>query len=212
MGCGNTEDHNAQYYNTEHHNTEHYNTEHINTKCINAETNPLPHYLRPVEAMQQRLRSISRVYRDISPGPVDGVFGAETTAAVRAFQHEFDLAESGNIDLATWDMIILVHGELESLRVGSGEFNLGLEPTCLMFHTTGAGDCVSNPAVVDLLQTVIDSFAGHFRNFTPVPTSGVYDEATAEQVAIFQNLAGLPQNGVLDRRTWTLMLRFFDAM
>ena len=203
---------NAENNNAESNNAESHNKQYDSTKCINAETNPLPHYLRPVEAMQQRLRSISRVYRDIPPGPVDGVFGAETTAAVRAFQHEFDLTESGNIDLATWDMIILVHGELESLRVGSGEFNLGLEPTCLMFHTTGAGDCVSNPAVVDLLQTVIDSFAGHFRNFTPVPTSGVYDEATAEQVAIFQNLAGLPQNGVLDRRTWNLMLRFFDAM
>lgn len=180
-------------------------------RCNNVSAG-IPCYLRPVQAMQQRLRSISRVYDAIPPGPVDGVFGAETTAAVRAFQREFDLEESGNIDWATWSMIILVHQGLEGLRVGGGEFNLGLEPTCLMFHTTGVNDCVSNPAVVDLLQTVLGSFARRFPVFTVVPVSGVYDEATAGQVAVFQKLAGLPENGVLDRRTWNMILRFFDSI
>lgn len=178
----------------------------------NSVTTGIPCHLRPVQAMQQRLRSISRVYGDIPPGPVDGVFGAETAAAVRAFQHEFDLPESGNIDLATWDMIILVHQGLEGLRVGGGEHNLGLEPSCLMFYTAGANDCITNPAVIDILQAIIGSLADRYRNFIRIPLSGVYDEATAGQVAVFQRLAGLPGSGVLDRPTWNLMLRFFDMM
>ncbi len=65
-------------------------------------------------------------------------------------------------------------------------------------------------AVTALLQVIIGEFALWYRDFRPLLVSGVYDAATATQVAEFQRLAGLAGGGVLNRPTWNLMLRLFD--
>ncbi len=187
----------------------------------------LPCRLRPVRAMQQRLLSLSRVYDSIPAVAVDGVFGTATASAVRAFQREFGLEESGRIDLITWETIVLAEDELGRLMSGRGEMNLGVPDGCVMLLGPQNSENVENnidaedingsrcdmansAAVTALLQVIIGEFALRYRNFRPLLVSGVYDAATATQVAEFQRLAGLAGGGVLNRPTWNLMLRLFD--
>ncbi|HHV12008.1 MAG TPA: peptidoglycan-binding protein [Clostridiales bacterium] len=55
-----------------------------------------------VRTIQTQLNRIAQVYSVIPTIAVDGIYGLETAAAVRAFQQIFDLPVTGIVDLATW--------------------------------------------------------------------------------------------------------------
>lgn len=54
-----------------------------------------------VTYLQQTLAS-----KGYDPGPVDGVFGDATAAAVRAFQHDNGLTEDGTVGPQTWAALL----------------------------------------------------------------------------------------------------------
>ena len=55
--------------------------------------------------LQQRLRNISKVHKDVPSVIPDGIFGEETENAVRAFQRKFGFSETGVVDFEIWDRI-----------------------------------------------------------------------------------------------------------
>ena len=55
-----------------------------------------------VRQMQQQLNRIARNYPAIPTIAADGIFGAATAEAVRAFQRIFDLPPTGVVDYPTW--------------------------------------------------------------------------------------------------------------
>jgi peptidoglycan hydrolase-like protein with peptidoglycan-binding domain len=55
-----------------------------------------------VRQMQNQLNAIADVYTAVPKIAVDGVFGSQTEAAVRAFQETFGLPANGIVDLPTW--------------------------------------------------------------------------------------------------------------
>ena len=172
---------------------------------VYCDKNILQRWLRPIESMQYSLRSISRVYQNI-PGPlVNGQFGAETTASVRAFQQEFNLPVSGQINYATWEMILLVFQNLETLRMGNGGINLALVPGETVFWQANDASC---DPVISLVQAVLNNMAGDFQNLNKV-TPNCEPQVNAQAIANFQKLANLPANGILDRSTWNIMLQFY---
>jgi peptidoglycan hydrolase-like protein with peptidoglycan-binding domain len=65
-----------------------------------------------VLALQEYLNYISDTYRDIPKITVDGVYGEGTENAVRAFQRQFGLAESGIVSSRLWDYITSVYRDL----------------------------------------------------------------------------------------------------
>lgn len=68
-----------------------------------------------VRLMQEYLTRISLDHPEIPSVRADGVFGAETEAAVRAFQERFFLPVTGVIDIRTWEQIVAEYNFLESL-------------------------------------------------------------------------------------------------
>lgn len=55
-----------------------------------------------VRMIQTQLNRIAQVYTAIPTVAVDGTYGPQTVAAVRAFQQIFDLPVTGVVDFATW--------------------------------------------------------------------------------------------------------------
>lgn len=162
-----------------------------------------PLWFRPIAVMQSYLRLISRFYPSIPMVFRTGVFGEDTAAAVSAFQQEFKLPVTGNIDLATWNMIVSVWQHLEQLSTGEGEYNLAVPPGQTVLATLGEEH---NP-LVPMLQTILQGMAGRFQNMPPVRATGVYDEPTSRAVQSFQRLADLPNEpAYLDRITWNKLV------
>ena len=58
-----------------------------------------------VRLLQGYLNVISDTYPEIPSVEVDGVFGAATEEAVRAFQGTFALPETGIVGISTWEAI-----------------------------------------------------------------------------------------------------------
>ncbi len=173
---------------------------------VYCDKNALARWLRPIESMQYSLRSISRVYQNIPAPRVNGQFNEETADAVRGFQREFNLPVSGQINFATWEMIVMVYHNLEMLRVGNGGLNLALTPGETVLWQADDKSC---DAVLSVVQAVLNNMAGDFDNLEQV-TPHCKPQVNADAIASFQKLANLPATGVLDRRTWNIMLRFYS--
>lgn len=62
-----------------------------------------------VRQMQEQLDVISRSFPAIPRVTADGIFGAETQAAVRAFQRVFDIPVTGVVDFTTWYKISQIY-------------------------------------------------------------------------------------------------------
>ncbi len=65
-----------------------------------------------VATAQEYLSYLATVYPDIPAPPVDGFFGPETDAAVRAFQELFGLEPNGTIGVITWDTLASVYSNI----------------------------------------------------------------------------------------------------
>ncbi|HEX5015760.1 MAG TPA: penicillin-insensitive murein endopeptidase [Candidatus Limnocylindrales bacterium] len=68
----------------------------------------------PVRALQRELRE----KRGATNVPIDGVYGATTTSAVKAFQAHMGLAQTGRTDAATWKALIW-HYELPTFSASA---------------------------------------------------------------------------------------------
>lgn len=62
-----------------------------------------------VARIQQYLQAISAVYPEIPKVAVDGIFGANTTAAIKTFQKLFGLTPDGIVGKRTWNKLVEVY-------------------------------------------------------------------------------------------------------
>ena len=60
---------------------------------------------KAIMELQQRLRDISKVDKDVLSVIPDGIFGEETENSVRSFQRKQGLTETGIVDFELWDKI-----------------------------------------------------------------------------------------------------------
>jgi len=107
----------------------------------------------------------------------DGVFGAGTERAVRAFQTVSVLPVSGIVDRATWDALGLAGRiDLAVLKVGS-----------------------RHPAVSSLQQALSKVLKKKISN------TGVFTTSLANDVKLFQKRVKLPVNGRVGPSTWKVL-------
>lgn len=64
--------------------------------------------------LQYYLRIIEQDRHEYSDVPVDGFFGPQTAQAVRRFQQEAGLPETGDVDRETWDAIYAAYTALHT--------------------------------------------------------------------------------------------------
>jgi peptidoglycan hydrolase-like protein with peptidoglycan-binding domain len=114
-----------------------------------------------VKILQKRLDELG-----FAPGPVDGVYGPRTTAAVEAFQILSDLEQSGRANAAT--LAALEDFETDAPIIEAGD---------------------KGKAVKRLQQRLADG------PFDPGPDDGEYGGKTVQAVWALEKLAGVPVDG-----------------
>ena len=159
--------------------------------------------MRPAESfVGQPIRSLQtmlRVLAEDDPSFVrivpDGIYGSETIRAVSRFQQRHGLPVTGITDQPTWEAVVREY-DLALIRVDSAwPLQITLEPGQVIRRGERNLNLYLVQAILTVLSQVYQS--------VPCPSfTGLLDDITADSLAAFQGLSGLPMTGELDKHTW----------
>ena len=122
---------------------------------------------------------------------MDGIYGAATANAVRAFQRENGLTVDGVVGPATWNAIAAAYNSLEN--------DIQNKPSGYPGTPLRQGDRGDS---VRLMQFYLRMAASNFSSIPNITVDGVFGPATAAAVTAFQTQYGLAADGVVGRATW----------
>ncbi len=145
--------------------------------------------------IQEYLRFISAFDEDIPSVVPDGIFGAETVAAVQSFQKKHGLEAKGSVDLQTWEKILseydkAVFEQSEPIRIApikKEDLPLKINKASPFNHT---------------LKLMLNSLAEKYSNFSFLEINESFDEKTKNQIEGFQQVISVTPDGEVDKETW----------
>ncbi len=150
-----------------------------------------------IKEIQTYLYAISMFNNKIPQIIPDGLYGKETATAVRAFQREYGLQENGNVNSATWNKIVGVYRAYQH----SAPCAYNVFPS--QAYVVKSGD---DGELVYIIQAMLGELGMYYDNFPKTTVCGNYNAATVTAVKNFQKRVGLPQNGVVDCKTWNMLV------
>ncbi len=153
-----------------------------------------------VVTVQVELNRISQAYPAIPKiSPVDGIFGAQTEAAVRKFQGVFNLDVDGIVGKATWYALVRLYTAVTSLSELRSEGQKFYANSWANTNPIQQGD---TGVRVEHLQYMLSALSAYIPQIPPVTVDGVFGSATRNAVIAAQGRFGLPQTGIVNSETW----------
>ncbi len=150
---------------------------------------------QPIRSLQTMLRVIAQSDEKQPSVIPDGLYGNQTMRAVTAFQRNNGLPATGITDQATWDTIVAAYEPALVEAAPAQPLEIILSPG----QVIGRGTSSPNVYIIQaVLQVLSDAYSG----ITPPSHSGIVDEATYFSIQTFQEMAGLPQTGEVNKLTW----------
>ena len=153
-----------------------------------------------VVVIQTELNRISQNYPAIPKIPsVDGIFGAQTEAAVRKFQEVFDLSPDGIVGPATWYALVRIYVAVTSLAELRSQGQRFYANSWALTDPIEEGD---RGVKVEHLQYMLSILSAFIQEIPPLTIDGIFGPATRNSVLAAQRRFGLPQTGIVDPKTW----------
>ena len=148
--------------------------------------------------LQQYLYTISYFDKRIPQILPDGFYGENTENAVRIFQKEYGLPETGEADYQTWDKIVNVYRKY-----------LSSKPEPIKVFPSEKYVCREGESgrTVYIIQALLNELGRCYDNMPELAVSGEYGAETAEAVMEFQKKTGLPQTGEVNGETWNMLIK-----
>lgn len=159
-----------------------------------------------VEIVQYFLQTISAFTNSIPSPPLDGIYGETTADAVRAFQKEWGLAETGEVDLVTWNLLFDVFRADVATVPGNVFSNVAKPFPGVTLRLGSRGEDVLD------LQRYINRIAEAFPAVPMLTEDGIFGDATQDAIFVIQEGGGLSVTGVVDVSTWELIARVYDTL
>ena len=153
-----------------------------------------------VVIIQVQLNRISQNYPAIPKiSQVDGIFGAQTEAAVRKFQEIANLAVDGVVGRETWYALVRYYIAVTSMAELRSQ---GQQFYTISWATTNPIEQGDRGVKVEHLQYMLSVLSAYIPEIPPVTVDGIFGPATRDAVIAAQRRFGLPQTGIVDFDTW----------
>ncbi len=153
-----------------------------------------------VVVLQVSLNRIAQSYPAIPKiSAVDGNFGPQTEASVRAFQEVFGLTPDGIVGPATWYAIVRLYTavtRLSELRSQGQQFY------AINWSPPGGLAPGDTGEKVRLLQYMLSVLSAYIPSIPPLSVDGIYGNETRAAVLAAQRRFGLPETGTVGAQTW----------
>lgn len=156
---------------------------------------------QPIRSLQTMLRVLSEDDPSLPTVVPDGIYGTNTMNAVSAFQRRNGLTVTGVTDQATWDQIYNAYEEA-FIRIHKAE------PIEVIFDPGKVFHRGEFSPYLYLMQSML-LYLSAFHDISEPSHNGTLDDPTAQALAGFQVLAGLPPTGELDKKTWKYLVKQF---
>ena len=151
-----------------------------------------------VYEIQSYIRNISRLDKDIPSLVPDGIFGEETAESVTVFQRKHLLAQTGKVDIDTWNKLL----EESDRAVFAFSEPVQTAPALNSDFPLRIGKESHLNSKLNLMLSRLSDFYG---NFSGAVLSSEYTEETEQLISLFQSLSGNSVTGVTDKSTWNLL-------
>lgn len=157
---------------------------------------------QPIRSLQTMLRTIASIEPNQVNVMPDGTYGSQTAAAVRSFQRRQGLNPTGIVDQATHERIVQEYERAYTEAQKAQPVQITLDPGQVLRRGERNNHIYLAQSMLTVLH-LLDS------RLPAPPHTGVLDPATAEAVAAFQTVAGLPPTGEIDKRTWKNLALYY---
>ncbi|MDE5620646.1 MAG: peptidoglycan-binding protein [Ruminococcus sp.] len=147
--------------------------------------------------LQTYLNAISFVNGHIPSLVPDGIYGKETIFAVRMFQREYGLSETGNTDPVTWNKVVSVYRSY--IHTEPVAYNV-FPSASYVAHLGEQGQ------IIYILQAMLNDVGNNYDNAPKVDVCGHYNMETSNAVRFLQRKIGLPQSGNIDSTAWNMLV------
>lgn len=158
-----------------------------------------------IRQVQEFLRAISASNEKIPQVVPDGIYGPQTAGAVRAFQEDYGLPITGEVDEGTWDSIVRIYDEvLAPITVPA---KIGPFPSPLfVLKKNDSGN------LVFITQAMLNEISKSRPDIIMLPVNGIFDTAMEEKVKALQNWAKIYPTGKIDRETWNKLAEIYNGV
>lgn len=131
-----------------------------------------------------------------------GVFGSSTQAAVSTFQSIFSLTADVVVGKDTWNKISFIYvavAKLASLYSEGTALGIGTVPPNSILRVGSSG------VDVIILQYILSLISEFYPTIPQLTQDGIFGSETVQAVIAFQQMKGLPANGIVGQSTWNAL-------
>ena len=163
-----------------------------------------------VRTIQRQLNRIGRNYPAIPRiSNTNGIFEAQTEAAVRQFQRIFNLRDDGIVGKLTWYKIKYLYNGVKGLSELYSEGISISEADRAFSAIVRRGD---RGIPVQTIQYYLNFLAFFNPKLSPVNVDGIFGQQTYDAVLTFQNQYGLNVDGIVGRDTWNMFQNAYQGV